>query len=256
MSVEARFAIPGRRALVTGSSRGIGRAIAVALADAGATVALHGSRDSGALAEALSEVQALQPDSIALTADLADPEAVAGLVPAAVEALGGLDILVANASVQIRRPWHAIPADEAMLQMQVNFHATLAMVQAAAPAMASRGWGRVVTVGSVQELSPHPNMAVYAASKAAQENLVRNLAKQLAPQHVTVNNLSPGVVSTERNADVLADAEVAAKVAARIPLGEFALAEDMAGAALLLCSDAGRYITGATIVVDGGLTLR
>lgn len=256
MSLPRRFDLTGRRALVTGSSRGIGRAIALALAEAGATLALHGSRESAALDEALAAARRHAPDSVALLADLSDPQAVAGLVPAASEALGGLDILVANASVQLRRPWHAIGADEARLQMQVNFHATLAMIQAAAPAMADRGWGRIVTVGSVQELSPHPDMAVYAASKAAQENLVRNLARQLARQGVTVNNLAPGVVLTDRNSEALADAAYAAQVADRIPCGEFATAEDMAGAALLLCSDAGRYLTGTTIVVDGGLTLR
>ncbi len=256
MTVADRFDLAGRRALVTGSSRGIGRAIAIALTETGATVALHASRESAALDEALAEVRARQPDSVALVADLSHPASVAALVPAAIERLGGLDILVANASIQIRRPWADIPVEEALEQMQINFHATLALAQAAGPAMTDRGWGRILTVGSVQELAPHPDMAVYAASKAAQENLVRNLARQLARGGVTVNNLAPGVVLTDRNTAALADPDYAALVADRIPLGTFATPDDLAGAALLLCSDAGRYITGATIVVDGGLTLR
>jgi len=252
-SLKPAFSLEGRRALVTGSARGIGRAIALALAEYGATVAVHGTRASGPLDDALARVRALSPRSAAVTGDLAEPGAAGRIVQAATAAVGALDILVANASVQFRRPWMEVTPDEALLQMQVNFHASLQLIQAAAPAMRRQGWGRIVTVGSVQEQRPHPDMIVYAASKSALENLVRNLAKQIGPDGVTINNLCPGVFATDRNTEVLANPALAEQVRARIPVRDFAEPQDAAGAALLLCSDAGRYITGTTICVDGGM---
>ena len=138
---------------------------------------------------------------------------------------------------------------------QVNFNATFQMFQMAYPHMKARGWGRLIVVGSVQEQRPHPLMAVYAASKSAQENLVRGVARQVASEGITVNNISPGVFYTDRNRECLADPVYGPKVTAAIPMHDYARPEDAAGAALLLASDAGRYITGATIAVDGGLSL-
>lgn len=255
MGIMERFRLNERTALVTGSSRGIGRAIALTLAEFGAVVAVHGAKQSEALAATLADVRRLSPRSVALTGDLADPAVPAKLVIDAARALGSLDILVVNASVQIRKPWLRVKPEEALLQMQVNFHASLSMMQVAAPVMQARRWGRILVVGSVQEHRPHPEMPVYAASKSALENLVRNLAKQLGPSGVTVNNLSPGVVTTDRNAEALSDAAYAEQVRQRIPLACFAEPEDCAGTALLLCSEAGRYITGETVCVDGGLKL-
>ena len=123
------------------------------------------------------------------------------------------------------------------------------------PAMKEKGWGRVITVGSVQQTKPHPDMAVYAATKCAVMSLVRNVAKQVAPYGVTVNNLSPGVIATPRNDAALSDPVYAEKVLAGIPMHFAGEPSDMAGAALLLASDAGRYITGIDLVVDGGMGL-
>ena len=251
--MKTAFSLEGRRALVTGSARGIGRAIARALAEYGATVAVHGVRASGALERALADVRAFSPRSASVTGDLAEPGAALRIVEAAAAAIGAPDILVANASVQIRRPWLEVTEEEALLQMQVNFHATYQLFQAAFPAMRQQGWGRFVSVGSVQELRPHVEMPIYAASKSALENLVRNLARQVGPDGVTVNNLCPGVFATDRNAEALADPDYAEQVRLRIPVRDFAEPQDAAGAALLLCSDAGRYITGTTIRVDGGM---
>jgi len=253
--LKAAFSLAGRRALVTGSARGIGKAIALAFAEYGATVAVHGVRPSHALDETLAEVRAFAPHCAAVTGDLAEPGAAAGIVAAAAQLIGAPDILVANASVQIRCPWLEVAPEEALLQMQVNFHASLQLVQAAVPAMRQQGWGRIVTVGSVQEQRPHPDMIVYAASKAALENLVRNLAKQIGPDGITINNLCPGVFATDRNTEVLANPAYAEQVRQRIPVRDFAAPRDAAGAALLLCSDAGRYITGTTLCVDGGMSV-
>ncbi|MCX6898555.1 MAG: SDR family NAD(P)-dependent oxidoreductase [Verrucomicrobia bacterium] len=255
MNIPKLFNLAGRAALVTGSSRGIGRAIALGLAEYGATVAVHGTKPAKVLDETLADVRKLSPRSVAVTGDLSQPEVSARLVADAISALGALDILVANASVQIRKPWVEVTQAEAEQQMQVNVHATLRMIQAAVPAMRAKKWGRILTIGSVQQQRPHPDMVVYAASKSAQENLVRNLAKQLGPDGITINNLAPGVILTDRNVPVLADGAYADRVRSIIPLRSFGETEDCVGAALLLCSDAGRYITGVDLLVDGGMAL-
>lgn len=252
-SVKQMFSLEGRRALVTGSARGIGRAIARALAECGATVAVHGVRASQALDESLADVRAFAPASAAVTGDLGAPGMAKKLVADVTAAIGAPDIVVANASVQFRRPWLEVTEEEALLQMQVNFHATYQLFQEAFPAMARQKWGRLVSVGSVQEIRPHVEMPVYAASKSALENLVRNLAKIVGVDGVTVNNLCPGVFATDRNAEALNNPVYAEKVRNAIPARDFALPEDAAGTAVLLCSDAGRYITGTTVRIDGGM---
>lgn len=227
------FSLAGRTALVTGSSRGIGKAIADAFGECGARVVRHDSK----------------------VCDLSDPAAIDAWFDG-LEREGAMpDILVANASVQAKIPWAEFPMDEALREIQVNFLATLRMFQRAYPRMKERGWGRLIAVGSVNERRPHPDMCVYAATKSAQENLVRGLARQLAPEGITVNNLCPGVFATDRNREALADPVYGPKVLGAIPMHFAALPEDAAGAALLLASDAGRYITGSTILVDGGLSL-
>jgi len=255
MSLMKQFRLDGRAALVTGSSRGIGRAIALGLAECGVAVAVHGTKPARILDETLTDVRKLSPRSVAVTGDLSQPDVPAKLVADAISALGGLDILVVNASIQIRKPWAEVTQAEAEQQMQVNFHATLRMIQGAVPAMRAKQWGRILTIGSVQQQRPHPDMVVYAASKSAQENLVRNLARQLGPDGITINNLAPGVILTGRNTPVLADETYAERVRSCIPLRFFGETEDCVGAALLLCSDAGRYITGVDLLVDGGMAL-
>ena len=252
-TLKAAFSLEGRRALVTGSARGIGRAIARALAEYGATVAVHGVRASDALDQSLADVRAYAPQSAAVTGDLGEPGIAGKIVAAATAAIGAPDILIANASVQFRRPWLEIPEREALLQMQVNFHATFQLFQAVYPTMRKQHWGRLISVGSVQELRPHNEMPIYAASKAALENLVRNLAKQSGVDGVTVNNICPGVFATDRNTEALNNPEYAERVRNLIPARDFAQPEDAAGAAVLLCSNAGRYITGTTIRIDGGM---
>ncbi|WP_108660935.1 SDR family NAD(P)-dependent oxidoreductase [Acuticoccus kandeliae] len=246
----ARFALDGRRALVTGAGRGIGRAIATGLAAAGALVAFHDLADDGALAAA-----AAAAGGLAIHADLAAPDAAVHLAAEAAERLGGVDILVLNASVQARERWAEVSDAAAAHQLAVNLETGRRLLQALVPAMAERGWGRVLAIGSIQERREHPDMLVYAATKAAQTSMIRNLARQLAASGVTLNNLAPGVVLTERNAEALADPVYRAKVMAQIPAGHAAEAQDCVGPALLLCSEAGRYITGTTLFVDGGMHL-
>ena len=254
--LKEKFDLTGKIALVTGSARGIGRAIAAGFAEYGARVIVHGVKPSVPLDESLAAVRAFSPDSFAVTGDLAVPAQVEGIFAQMAEkGVASPDILVANASRQINCPWNEFDADEAHREMEVNFHATMRMFQLAYPHMKAKGWGRLITVGSVQERRPHPAMLAYAASKGAQENMVRNVARQVACEGITVNNLCPGVFATDRNAEALGNPVYAEKVKNAIPMHGYARPEDAAGAALLLASDAGRYITGATILMDGGLSL-
>lgn len=235
----------GKKALVTGSSQGIGLAIAKALINCGATVYVNGTDGQKAKAAADSI------GGIPSVCDLSNPDCAEKLY----DITKDIDILVLNASVQYRKAWDEITNSEFETQINVNLRASLMLIQKYAPYMKKQNWGRIVTIGSVQETKPHKDMLIYAASKAAQSNMVINLAKQLAPFGITVNNVAPGVIATPRNADALADKEYAAKVTAGIPMGFAGSPEDCAAQVALLCSNAGRYITGENIYIDGGMKL-
>ena len=237
-----------KRALVTGSSRGIGRAIAIALAKEGYEVIVHCAGNIGKAEEtkALIEVQGGTASIIAN--DLCNVDSVKKLA----KEMGNIDVLVLNASLQIRRPWIEIPIEECYQQLNCNFVASLMLIQAAVPHMKKQKWGRIVTIGSVQEEKPHPDMMIYSASKAAQTNMVQSLALQLAKNGITVNNVAPGVIYTDRNIEALSDAEYTKQVTRSIPVGFYGEPEDCVGIVNLLCSEQGRYITGQSIFVDGG----
>ena len=249
------FRLAGRIALVTGSSRGIGAALARGLAAAGADVAIHCAGRREDAEQVARDIKALGRKVAVLPADLADGDAPRRLCEGVGAALGPLDILVLNASVQLPEPWAKVSRENVDRQVTVNWRSSFELIQLAAPSMLERGWGRILTLGSVQEIHPHPDMVVYAATKCAQASLVRSLARQFASRGVTVNNLAPGVIPTERSAARLADPAYAERVRAAIPAGCFGTPEDCVGAALLLCSEAGRYITGQSIYVDGGMSL-
>lgn len=249
------FNLAGRRALVTGSSQGIGRAIALALAEFGADVMAHCARDIAKAEAVRREIEAHGVRCGVTVADLADVDAAGKIHTETMDALGGADILVLNASVQIRKGWSEITPEEYRRQLDVNFGSCLWLIQKFAPAMQRARWGRIVTLGSVQQARPHPQMLVYSATKSALVNMVRSLAPQLAGEGVTINNLAPGAIATGRNEQVLADAAYRQKVESMIPLGCVGEPVDCAGMAVLLCSEAGRYITGQDIFVDGGMGL-
>ncbi len=241
------FDLKNKKALVTGSTQGIGFAIAQCLAAQGATVYVHGARNVAKCEAAAAKI----PGSIPLVKDLSDDDCAAYLH----EMTGDLDILVLNASVQFRNPWLDVTSEEFDKQVRVNLKSSYELIQKYAPHMKAQKWGRIVTVGSVQQYKPHKDMPIYAATKAAQMSLVTNLAKQLAPDGITVNNMAPGVIDTPRNAAALSDEEYSAKVMAGIPAGYAGLPEDCAAGVLLLVSDEGRYITGTDLIIDGGMHL-
>ena len=241
-----------KKALITGSSRGIGRAIAIALAEDGFEVILHCAGNVAKAEEAKAQIEEKGGVVRILQADLCDLDAARTLA----EQAGPVDVLVLNASLQIRKPWQEITQEEYVRQMSCNFASSLLLIQAFAPAMQKKGWGRIITIGSVQESKPHPDMLVYSASKAAQTNMMQSLALQLAKDGITVNNIAPGVIYTDRNTAALSDPDYAQKVMDSIPVGFYGKPEDCAGMVRLLCSDAGRYVTGQSIYIDGGKSVQ
>jgi NAD(P)-dependent dehydrogenase (short-subunit alcohol dehydrogenase family) len=188
-----------------------------------------------------------------MAADFVAPGEAGRVVEDCRRDLGGLDILVICASVQTRSAFDAITREALDRQVAVNFAATIELLQAALPGMAANGWGRVLSIGSVNQTAPDPELAVYAALKAAQHNLIVNLARQQAAHGVTLNTLSPGLIATDRNRARRRDrAAWEAIQAAANPMGQAGDPDDLVGAALMLCSRAGAFITGADLQATGG----
>lgn len=246
-----KLLLEGKKALVTGASRGIGSAIALELARSGADVAVHYAGNAAAAQNICNQICAMGRKSCIVQADLSNPAACDGLM----EKVGPVDILVLNASVQIKKSWETITDADFDTQINCNLRASLKLMQQAIPAMREKKWGRIVTIGSVQEKKPHPDMLVYSASKAAQTMMVQSLALQVAKDGITINNVAPGVIYTDRNVEALSDPEYAKKVTDSIPVGFYGEKEDCAYLVRLLCSDEGRYITGQNYFVDGGKSL-
>lgn len=255
MEIKNLFDLKGKTALVTGGSQGIGKAISLALAEFGASVIINYRSGKALAEETCQEIKSMGVECHLLPCDLASSgsaKTIAGF-------LAGrnlrADILVLNASVQFRKSWDEVTAEEFELQINTNLRASLFLIQELFPAMKEKGWGRIVTIGSVQQLRPHQQMIAYAASKVAQLSMVKSLAPQFGAFGVTINNLAPGAILTGRNKEVLRDETYKKNVEAKIPLGFIGEPADCAATALLLCSDAGRYITGQDIFVDGGMGL-
>ena len=247
--------LSGRTALVTGSSRGIGQAIAGLFAQYGATVGIHSSDADEAAQTAVAVEKACGRRVECFVADLSEAGAGLDLARAAIARFGAVDIVVVNASIQVRQPFLQVTPDAFSRQVTVNLTSTFELLQELLPGMAERKWGRVLTIGSVQQVKPNPNLAAYAALKSAQANLAANLARQYAASGVTVNNLAPGLIDTDRNADLKQDSMAYAAILSRIPGGRAGTPTECAWPALLLCSEAGSYITGIDLMVDGGLHL-
>ncbi|HEX8002668.1 MAG TPA: SDR family NAD(P)-dependent oxidoreductase [Mycobacteriales bacterium] len=246
--------LDGKTALVTGASRGIGRAIAVAFAAAGADVAIS-ARTPEALADTAAEVAELGRKAFVVPADVTDRDAVAGMVRDAVGALGHLDVVVNNAGgTSFMAPFTDVRPDAYGKVMRLNFESIVHVMQAAGPHLLERGRGSVINVSSIAGLGGTPAVTPYGAAKAAVVNLTRSVAIEWAPRGVRVNALCPGWTATDLNRALWENDEVSKAMTATIPMGRWAKAEEMAGAALFLASDAASYVTGQAIVVDGGLT--
>ena len=249
------FDLKGHTALVTGSGQGIGRAAAVLLAQHGAKVIINWNTNDAKAAVTVDAVKAVGGECLTWKYNISS-DSVKEDFEAFMAANGiTVDILVLNASVQVRNDWEKINAEEFDLQMHTNFRASLHLIQACVPGMRKQGWGRILTVGSVQQSRPNTAMAVYAATKAAQNNLCMTLCGQLAGDGITINNIAPGAIETVRNEKVLADPDYRKMIENAIPVGFVGQPEDIAPTILLLCSNEGRYITGANIPIDGGMSI-
>ena len=241
------FDLTGKKALVTGSTQGIGFAIARCLSEHGAKVFVHGASNMEKCKKASEQIK----NSVPVCVDLLDEDCADKLY----KQTGDVDILVLNASIQFKRKWNEFTFEEYDIQMNCNVKSSYFLIAKYSKAMKEKGWGRIVALGSVNQYNQHPELVLYGASKAAQFKMVQNIAPQLAPFGVTVNNVAPGAIDTPRNEEALSDKAFKQKVENSIPCGYIGEPEDISPAVLLLCSDEGRYITGSEIVIDGGMSL-
>jgi NAD(P)-dependent dehydrogenase (short-subunit alcohol dehydrogenase family) len=243
------FALHGRTALVTGASRGIGAAIAVALDRAGARVALS-ARDRSRLDEVAAS---LQNSPVIIEADLADVAAPPRLAAAALDEFQTVDILVNNAAAAARLPTLELDATLIDNLYAVNVRAPLLLITALLPAMQKSGRGSIINLSSVSGVVGTPRRAAYAATKGALDAATRSLARELGGDGIRVNAVAPGVVDTDLWARNKAIPGVTEQIDAQTALGRWAVPEDIADVVVFLASDAARFITGETICADGGM---
>ncbi len=250
MSAPDRFRVDGRRALVTGASRGLGAAIAVALAEAGADVAVHANATTAE--PVCARVRAAGRRALPLVADLGDPAAADRLVASAVEGLGGLDILVNNAGI-IRRAAAAETTDaDWQAVLQVDLDSVFRLSRAAGRHMLAAGRGKIVNVASLLSFQGGIRVPAYTAAKSAVAGLTRALANEWAARGVNVNAIAPGYMKTDNTEALRNDPDRYRQILDRIPAGRWGDPDDLAGAAVFLASPASDYVHGHVLVVDGG----
>lgn len=248
--------LKGKVALVTGAGSGIGQAIAVRFAQEGAHVAIEthpGGKHSGP--EAIAPIAKYDPDALAVPADVYNRTGVENLVQQIVKKFGRLDIVVNNAGIEFKKPFLDITDDEWNKVLTVNLYGGFLVSQIGARQMVKQGQGgKIIFVSSVHEDIPFPGYAPYCASKGGVRMLMRNLAMELAPQKINVNNIAPGAIATPINQAVLENPEELKKAVSGIPWERFGKPEEVAAVALFLASAESEYVTGSTYYVDGGLT--
>lgn len=245
--------LAGKIALVTGASRGIGRAVALRLAEMGADVVINFLRKESAAREVVAAVEAMGRRALAVKADVADEEDVARLFDA-VRDFGGLDILVSNAALGVMEPLLEVKPKHWQRTLASNAWAFVSTTQHAVPLMRERGGGRIVALTSLGSQRVIENYGLVGSSKAALEALVRYWAVELAPQGIVVNAVSPGMVATDAVRLLNRPDTLLEVIEQQTPAGRLATPEDVAGVVAFLCSDDAQMIVGQTLVVDGGYT--
>lgn len=248
------FSLDGRVAVVTGGSSGIGRAMAVALARAGASVVVVARREAE-LDDTVREIAAHGGRAARVSADLGTRDGVRAAAEEAVRAFGEPDILVNSAGVNLRPPMAELGEDVWDATLSVNLEAPFLLGQRFGPGMAERGYGRIIHVTSQQAHRAFVQSGAYGVSKGALESLARSQAEAWSPYGVTCNTLVPGFVMTPLNERLSSDPEKVAALAARTLTGRNGIAEDFAGAVVFLASRASAYVTGQSVFVDGGFSV-
>jgi NAD(P)-dependent dehydrogenase (short-subunit alcohol dehydrogenase family) len=254
MTILERFRLDGKTALVTGGNRGLGKQMALALAQAGANLALVSRRAEQAQAAASETAAATSRTCRGYACDVTVPSQVEALVGRVLADFGRIDVLVNNAGVNVRGPIEKIGVEEFRSVQETNVTGPWLLCRALASHFKERRSGRVINIGSTLSIISLPERTPYATSKGAVLQLTRTLALEWAPLGVTVNCILPGPFATEMNQALLKDPKVYQEFIARIPLGRWGNLDEIGGLVVFLASDASSFITGAAITIDGGWT--
>ena len=246
--------LQGRTALITGASKGLGKAMALALAQAGASIALV-SRDGAKLNDVAAQIRGGGGSAEVFVADVTDEAQVAGVRDACAAKFGSaLHILINNAGINIRKPITDFTLAEWNSVLATNLTSVFLLCRAFVPMMTGHGYGRIINMTSMMSHISLPGRTAYSASKTALLGFNRALALELAAEKITVNGISPGVCDTEINVPLMQNPELRAQFLAKIPVGRFGEPEEIAKLALYLCSEDAGFITGTDVVIDGGWT--
>jgi gluconate 5-dehydrogenase len=251
--VNASFSLGGKVAVITGASRGLGERFALAIARAGADVIVT-SRTPRSLSRTTDAVEAMGRRAAALELDVRDEQSIAAFGEAAVNAFGRVDILVNNAGCNVRKPSVDVTPDDWDLVVDTNLRGTFFVATAIGRHMIENGYGRIINIGSVTSVFGYGGIVPYCASRGGVKQLTMALADEWGPHGVTVNCLAPGWFQTDQNQVLYDDPEWVAMLNERIPLRRPGGPADLDGAVVFLASDASEYVTGQTLLVDGGIT--
>lgn len=250
------FSLKGKVAIITGGKRGIGKAIALGFAEAGADVAsCSRTIEDGQLQALAEEIQRLGRRSLAIQADVTQKTDVDNMVQQVVSEFGKIDILVNNAGIMIRKPLLELSEEEWDATLDINLKGYFLCSQAVGKIMVAQKQGNIINIASEQGIRAFGGRGAYPMSKAGVFMLTRVLARELASYNIRVNGIAPGIVKTEMSRTLWSDPEELKRVETMIPLGRLAEPDYMVGAAIFLASDASSYMTGHTVMVDGGRTL-
>lgn len=246
--------LAGRVALVTGGSRGIGRAIALALAASGASVVVNYRGNEAAASEVVEQITSTNGNALAIQSDVSDPANHEALIKATTDAFGRLDILINNAGIARDNLLLRMKTDELDDVLNTNLRGVMLLTKAALRPMMKNKWGRIINMSSIIGLTGNAGQSNYAATKAGLLGFTKAIALEMASRNITANAICPGFIDTDMTAHAMSD-DLRAKAMERIPLGRLGTPDDIANTVVFLASDAASYITGQTLAVDGGWTM-